>query len=131
MVQAGEKPIVTITGVTGYVGCVVAQEFLKDGSYTVRGTVRSKTNEAKIGPLRDGLGELFNQLEPSIHMFNQSELSVKFFDQSDISIYNFDQSQLVSPNLVASLRCLELVLAFTVQTLLTGHLPDLVSILGR
>ena len=63
MVQAGEKPIVTITGVTGYVGCVVAQEFLKDGSYSVRGTVRSKTNEAKIGPLRDGLGELFNQLE--------------------------------------------------------------------
>ena len=38
--------------------------------------------------------------------------------------------QLVSPNLVASLRCLELVLAFTVQTLLTGHLPDIISITG-
>ena len=38
--------------------------------------------------------------------------------------------QLISPNLVASLRCLELVLAFTVQSLITGVMPDIVSSTG-
>lgn len=34
------KPVVLITGVSGYLGSQVAYEFLKDGTYTVRGTVR-------------------------------------------------------------------------------------------
>ena len=38
--------------------------------------------------------------------------------------------QLISPNLVASLRTLELVLAFLVQSLLTGVSPSLSSCLG-
>ena len=38
--------------------------------------------------------------------------------------------QLISPNLVASLRTLELVLAFLVQSLITGLSPDLLSWLG-
>ena len=38
--------------------------------------------------------------------------------------------QLISPNLVASLRCLELVLAFIVQSLITDVLPDIVSATG-
>ena len=42
---------------------MVAQEFLMHGGYRVRGTVRSKTNEAKIGPLKTGLGALFNLME--------------------------------------------------------------------
>jgi len=57
------QPIVTITGVTGFVGSHVAATFLKDGKYKVRGTVRSKTNDAKIGPLKAGLGDLFDELE--------------------------------------------------------------------
>ena len=44
MVEAGEKPLVTITGVTGYLGSMTALDFLKDGSYRVRGTVRSTSN---------------------------------------------------------------------------------------
>jgi len=38
--------------------------------------------------------------------------------------------QLISPNLVASLRCLELVLAFSVQSLIDGQFPDFVSVTG-
>jgi len=37
--------------------------FLKNGSFKVRGTVRSTTNEAKIAPLREAFGDLFNELE--------------------------------------------------------------------
>ena len=38
--------------------------------------------------------------------------------------------QLISPNLVASLRTLELVLAFCVQSIITGLAPSLLSCLG-
>ena len=38
--------------------------------------------------------------------------------------------QLVSPNLVASLRCSELVMAFGVQSLITMEAPSLLSCLG-
>ena len=38
--------------------------------------------------------------------------------------------QLVSPNLVASLRCVELVLAFGVQSLITMEVPSLLSCVG-
>ena len=38
--------------------------------------------------------------------------------------------QLISPNLVASLRTLELVLAFCVQSLVTGLAPGLLSWVG-
>ena len=38
--------------------------------------------------------------------------------------------QLVSPNLVSSLRCVELVLAFGVQSLITMEAPSLLSCLG-
>ena len=38
------KALVTITGVSGYLGAQVCLAFLKDGSYRVRGTVRSLKN---------------------------------------------------------------------------------------
>ena len=53
MVQASDsRPIVTVTGITGYIGSHVGLLLLKDGSYRVRGTVRSKNNADKIDPLR-------------------------------------------------------------------------------
>ena len=58
-----DKEIVTITGISGFLGSQVCLQFLQDGCYKVRGTVRSKTNEKKIGPLRQAFGELFDQLE--------------------------------------------------------------------
>jgi len=62
MVDAA-KPIVTITGVSGFIGSQVCLDFLKSGEYRIRGTVRDKDNEAKIAPLRKAFGEYFDQLE--------------------------------------------------------------------
>ena len=56
-------PLVTITGVTGYVGSWTALLCLKTGKYRVRGTVRSTSNAEKIDPLRQSFGELFDQME--------------------------------------------------------------------
>ena len=64
MVESGDsRPIVTVTGISGYVGSHVALRLLKDGSYRVRGTVRNKNNAEKIDPLRLAFGELFGQVE--------------------------------------------------------------------
>ena len=43
----GDKPLIVITGVTGYLGAHVCNEFLKDGTFRVRGTCRDKENSAK------------------------------------------------------------------------------------
>lgn len=37
---------------TGYLGSAVCLTLLKDGSYKVRGTVRSTSNEQKLAPLK-------------------------------------------------------------------------------
>ena len=54
MVQASgdSRPIVTVTGISGFIGSHVGLTLLRDGSFKVRGTVRSKTNADKIDPLR-------------------------------------------------------------------------------
>ena len=57
MVEADAKPLVTITGVTGFLGSMTAKVFLEDGSYRIRGTVRDKNNAVKIDPLKKTLGE--------------------------------------------------------------------------
>ena len=56
-------PVITVTGITGYIGSHVGKLLLESGKYKVRGTVRSKNNEAKIAPIRESFGELFDQLE--------------------------------------------------------------------
>ena len=50
--ESADKPIVVITGISGFVGSWCCLKFLQNGSFKVRGTVRSKTNEKKIAPLR-------------------------------------------------------------------------------
>ena len=57
MVEANAKPLVTITGVTGFLGSTTAKLFLEDGNYRIRGTVRDTNNAAKIDPLKKTLGE--------------------------------------------------------------------------
>lgn len=58
------KPIVTITGISGYLGSRVCHEFLLDGTYQVRGTVRDKNNMKKMQPLIDAFGqELFDMID--------------------------------------------------------------------
>lgn len=56
------KPIVVITGVSGYLGSHVALQFLQDGGFRVRGTVRDSTDEKKIAPLRKAFGDLFDMM---------------------------------------------------------------------
>ena len=63
MVEQATKPLVTITGVSGYIGSHTCLSFLQDGGYRVRGTVRDSKNEAKIEPLRQAFGDLFDSLE--------------------------------------------------------------------
>ncbi len=48
MVDDSTKPLVTITGISGYIGSQTTLDFLKDGGFRVRGTVRDKNNAAKI-----------------------------------------------------------------------------------
>ena len=57
------KPIVTITGVTGYIGSHVCLLFLQDGSYRVRGTVRDKAKQERMEPIRKSFGDLYEELE--------------------------------------------------------------------
>ena len=61
-----EKPVVVITGITGFLGSIVTRTFLenadKDG-FTIRGTVRDKNNAKRLQPLKDAYGPLFDKLE--------------------------------------------------------------------
>jgi nucleoside-diphosphate-sugar epimerase len=57
------KPLVVITGISGYLGSHVCLLFLKHGGYRVRGTVRDTKNPEKMDPLRKAFGEHFDQLE--------------------------------------------------------------------
>ena len=65
MVEASNdsRPIVTVIGISGFIGSHVGLTLLRDGSFRVRGTVRNKNNAEKIDPLRKAYGELFQQLE--------------------------------------------------------------------
>ena len=63
-IRGEEKPLVTITGITGYVGSHVAKLFLQDGGFRVRGTVRDPNNQAKLAPIQQAFGqELFDKME--------------------------------------------------------------------
>ena len=57
------KPLVTIFGITGFLGSHTCLTFLKDGGYRVRGTLRDKTKEEKVKPVREAFGEYWSQLE--------------------------------------------------------------------
>jgi nucleoside-diphosphate-sugar epimerase len=57
------KPKVVITGISGYLGSHVCNVFLQSGAFHVRGTVRDKSNEKKIQPLKDAFGDHFSALE--------------------------------------------------------------------
>jgi len=48
MADAAEKPLVVVTGVSGYTGSMVAKALLDDGAYRVRGTVRDTSNQGKV-----------------------------------------------------------------------------------
>jgi len=45
MVESSDKPIVVITGISGFIGLHVLRLFLEDGGFRVRGTVRAISDE--------------------------------------------------------------------------------------
>ncbi|KAI1278134.1 putative uncharacterized oxidoreductase [Halotydeus destructor] len=51
--MASDAPLVLVTGVSGYIGSCIVKQLLEDGTYRVRGTVRSLENEAKIKLIKD------------------------------------------------------------------------------
>ena len=55
MVETNSKPVITITGVTGFIGSCVLEYFLREcgDSYQIRATVRDKDNYKKMQPLWD------------------------------------------------------------------------------
>ena len=64
MVEAAAKPLVVITGISGFLGGQVALQHIQDGGYRIRGTVRDLNNQKKIAPLREAFGDdIFNQIE--------------------------------------------------------------------
>ena len=57
------KPLVVITGVSGYIGSHVAHKVLLNGGFRVRGTMRSIKPE-KTDPLKAAFGDdLFANIE--------------------------------------------------------------------
>ena len=61
--QTDKKPLVTITGITGFLGSQVCLYFLRDGGFRVRGTVRDQSNAAKMDPIKKAFGDLFKELD--------------------------------------------------------------------
>ena len=79
MVESSQKPIVVITGVSGFVGSQVLKEFLMGegaGKFRIRATVRDCKNQNKLAPLKEHFGEeLFSQIEfVSAELENQGQL---------------------------------------------------------
>lgn len=60
-----EKPLVTITGLDGYVGPWTALSFLKDGNFRVRGTVRQNPCQNKMNAIQEAFESegLYENLE--------------------------------------------------------------------
>ena len=61
--SGSQKPLVTITGVEGFLGSQTALQFLKDGSFRVRGTIRNSTGSKELAPIEAAIGEDFEDLE--------------------------------------------------------------------
>ena len=57
------KPKLLVTGITGYVGAWVTLKVLETDQYSVRGTVRDKSNEAKMQALKEAFGDHFDKIE--------------------------------------------------------------------
>ena len=53
----------TITGINGYLGSQTALQFLRDGSFRVRGTIRNSKSMKKLAPVKAAIGKDFDDLE--------------------------------------------------------------------
>ena len=61
--SSSEKPLLTITGVEGFLGSQTLLQVVQDGNYRVRGTIRSSTDEATMAPIKAAIGKDFDDVE--------------------------------------------------------------------
>lgn len=52
-----DRPMVVITGVHSYHGALTCREFIRDGGFRVKGTLRSMDHEAKITPIKEAFDD--------------------------------------------------------------------------
>lgn len=76
MAPAPAAQVVAVTGVSGYIGSEVVKQLLEKG-YTVRGTVRSKSNTSKVQHLLT----LSDALPGKLELFEADLLKTGDFDE--------------------------------------------------
>ncbi|CAI2373107.1 unnamed protein product [Moneuplotes crassus] len=63
MESSSEKPLVLVTGASGYIGSWCIAKLLDTDKYRVRGTVRDHTDKSRMEILQKGFGDYFDQIE--------------------------------------------------------------------
>jgi nucleoside-diphosphate-sugar epimerase len=123
------KKQVTITGVSGFLGAHVALCFLQDGTFKVRGTVRSTSNAAKIEPLKKAWGELFDQIELVEADLTDEPSMIKSCEGSSLVIhtaspftFGIPEDQLVKPAVEGTLGAIKGAHANKAKVVLTSSL---------
>ena len=120
-VSVSASVLVLWTAVLGFL-IAVTYGLLNPSSYIL------STNVVNI-PARDW-AIFFGNNQSIIHLFLLI-LTLGLSISGLLAFFTLTKSlQMISPNLVASLRTLELVLAFSVQSLITGLAPDILSCVG-
>lgn len=76
MAPSSAAHVVAVTGVSGYIGSEVVKQLLEKG-YTVRGTVRSKSNTSKVQHLL----KLSDALPGTLELFEADLLNSDDFDE--------------------------------------------------
>ena len=67
------RPLVLITGVTGFLGSHVCMEFLKSGNFKVRGSVRDLPTKTEL--LKKIYGDYLSQLElVEMNLLNEDQI---------------------------------------------------------
>ena len=61
--STASKPLVTVTGLDGFLGPYTALKFLQDGGFKVRGTVWDMKNQQKLDAIKRAYGDHFSSLE--------------------------------------------------------------------
>lgn len=57
MVESSSKPLLVITGVTGFLGSHILKECIKENKWRIRATVRDLKNKDNIEVLRLAVGD--------------------------------------------------------------------------
>lgn len=93
MSESGE-PVITITGITGYLGSRVLYTFLQRGGCKVRGTLR---NKKKTQVLEEAFGDLWKNVELIEADLNDEASMMKACEGSDIVVHTASPFFMESP----------------------------------